>query len=701
MDAQTDALSLKPEERSALRSPLRATPSAPSAGKAHGHGAEAYNAGLSRAGALPFGLAAVAILLWWAAQEGGYAPTAWYPGALLFLALLAIVTVSPARRTSLTPGGSQAIALLAAFTAWSFLSIAWAGVQGDAWDGANRTLLYFTVYAMFALVRWRAPEGAIVLGLFALGTAAIGGFALLSEGAEAFNGNRLAAPTGYENASAALFLMAFWPAVALAARPEVHWAARSLLVAAGGLLLQLALLAQSRGSVPAGAIALLVLVLVSRERLRVLAVLLLVAAATLATLDSLLDVVAAGTQVEVERAIAQERVAVMLSTGALLVIGALVGLLDRPGRTRGGFLLFASRRKVAAVVTAGLMLVTVGTAAAALTLADAPRPGLETGRYDMWRVAAGEFADRPLLGVGVDNFAVDFARERRTGEEPLYPHSLLLRSFSQTGLVGGALFLGFVAAALAAALPRREKRGGLTGAVVAASVASGVYWLVHGSIDWLWEIPVLGASALALLGLASGLARSTLPRTARTGARSAAAFAGAGALFIAAASSYALPGLAALELERAVRAWPDSPDRAFSLLERSRRLNPLSERADAVAGTLAQRSGQADRARRAFQRALERNPHDWYVHLQLALLDAADRRQAEALTHLERARSLNPRESAVLRAEEALSASNSDPAASVADVAQLAVRAPLGRRPVDCKPVLGLASRCTAGRGGE
>jgi tetratricopeptide (TPR) repeat protein len=700
VDALKNGLSLKPERRSLLRSPLRATPSAPSAGEAHDHGEEAYNDPHGRAAVLPFGLAAVAILVWWAAEEGGYAPTAWYPGALLFLALLAIVAASPGRRASLTSRGSPAIVLLAAFTAWTFLSIAWAGVQGDAWDGANRTLLYFIVYATFALLRWRAPEGALVLGLFALGIAAIGGFTLASDGAEAFNGNRLAAPIGYENASAALFLMAFWPAVALAARPEIHWAARSLLGAAGGLLLQLALLAQSRGSVVAGVIALLVLVLVSQERLRVLAVLLLIAVATLATLDPLLDLVTAGTEAEVGRAVAHERAAVMLSTGALLLIGALVFFLDQPGRARRGLALVVSRGRVAAVVTAGLVLVGVATAAGVSTVAEAPRPGLESGRYDMWRVAAGEFADHPLLGVGVDNFAVDFARERRTGEEPLYPHSLLLRSFSQTGLIGGALFLGFVAAALAAALPRRRDSDPLSNAVAAASVASGVYWLLHGSIDWLWEIPVLGATALALLGLASGLARPTPFRTVRNGARSAAALLGAGALFIAAVGSFALPGLAAFELERAVRAWPDSPERAFSLLERARRVNPLSERADVVAGALAQRGRQADLARRAFRRALERNPDDWYAHLQLALLDAADGRRVEALTHLERARSLNPQESVVLRAEENLSAHAPDPAVAAA-LARLAVRGPLGRRPVECGPVLGLANRCRFGRGGK
>jgi O-antigen ligase len=654
-------------------------PAAPRAGSAHAHGEEAYNDRAGRAGALPFGLVAVATLLWWAAEEGGYAPTTWYPGALLFLALLAVVAVSARRRARPAARTAAAIALLAAFTAWSFLSIAWAGVQGDAWDGANRTLLYAVVYATFALLAWRAPEAVVMLGLFAVGTAAIGGLALAMEGADAFNGNRLAAPTGYENASAALFLMAFWPAIALAARPEVHWAARSLLLAAGGLLLQLALLAQSRGSLLAGGIALIVLVAASRDRLRLVAVLLVVSAAVAATLVQLLDVVAAGSEAEVRQAVGAERVAVMLSTLGLLLLGAFVFAGRRRGMGEGWQL--TSRGRVVAVAAAGLVLVALCGAAAASGLGDAPRPGLETGRYDMWRVGAGEVADHPLLGVGVDNFAVDFVRERSTGEEPLYPHSLVLRAFSQTGLVGGALFLGFVAAALAAALPRRQEPDSLGGAIAAAALASGVYWLVHGSIDWLWEIPALGVSALAFLGLAASLARSAPRAAVRARARSVPVLAGAAALFVVAAGSLALPGLAAIELERGARAWPDSPSRALSHLERAHRLNPLSERADVVAGTLALRDGEADQALAAFRHALERNPHDWHVHLQLALLLEEDGRSPEALAHLERAGTLNPSEPLVLRAAD--------------DLDPLAVRGPLGRRPVDCTPVLGLESRCS------
>jgi O-Antigen ligase/Tetratricopeptide repeat len=685
VDVQRNGPILKPEGRSALRGPLRTRSRASWPDLAQGHDAGAYKGLLGGMSAvLPFGLAGIAILLWWAADEGGYAATTWYRGALLFLALLAAVVISGQRRGSPAPGARAAIALLAAFTAWNFLSIGWAGVPGDAWDGANRTLLYLTVYATFALLPWRAPEATVVLGLFAVGTALVGGVALASEGAGAFNGNRLADPIGYENASAALFLMAFWPALALAARPEVHWAARGLLLAAGGALLQLALLAQSRGSILGAAVALPLFLLLSRERMRLLAALLLVAIAALATLDPLLDVVEGGGEAEVERAVAREVVALTLSSGALLLIGSVLAFGDRPGRARPELSL--SSRRAVGLLAAALMLAAVGAGVAAATLEDAPRPGLQSGRYDMWRVAAVEFAERPLLGVGADNFAVDFVRERRIDEEPLYPHSLLLRAFSQTGVVGGLLFLGFIAAALAAALARGRDPDAWTGAVAAASVTAGVYWLVHGSIDWLWEIPVLGASALAFLGLASGLVGRRARKATPSGTRRLAALAVAGVLFLAAGASYAFPGLAALELERAVRAWPDSEE-TFSRLERAHRLNPLSERADVVAGTLAEESRQLDRAQRAFERALERNPGDWYVQLQLALLARAEGNGAEALARLRRVRSLNPWESY---------------AELVTDVERLALRAPLGRRALlQCGPVLGLARDCADDRRGE
>jgi tetratricopeptide (TPR) repeat protein len=322
--------------------------------------------------------------------------------------------------------------------------------------------------------------------------------------------------------------------------------------------------------------------------------------------------------------------------------------------------------------------------------------GLESGRFEMWRVAAQTVTEHPLLGVGADNFAVDYTRERETNaEEPLYPHSLALRAFSQMGLIGGALFVGFVAAALVAAFASTARSDRFSQAVVAATVAAGVYWLVHGSIDWLWEIPAVAAPAIAFLGLAAGLAQSRPSRRPALPLRAPALRWAAAVLGIAALGSYLLPGLAAFELERAVRAWADAPDRAHSGLSWARRLNPLSERADIVAGTLAKRAGRSDQARTAFEDALRRNPGDWYAHLQLALLNSAAGRRLEATNALSRAEALNPLEPTIQAVKADLLVGRPVQRDLVQGIDRLAVRSPLGRRPVDCLPVLGIASSCT------
>src|SRR4051812_29280749 len=104
----------------------------------------------------------VGVIAWWTLHQGGAAPSTWYLGALVvLLVLLAAVwagVVAP-------PGRAATVALgaLAAFTLWSFLSITWATARGDAWDGANRTLLYLTVFALFALLPWRPSEAGALL----------------------------------------------------------------------------------------------------------------------------------------------------------------------------------------------------------------------------------------------------------------------------------------------------------------------------------------------------------------------------------------------------------------------------------------------------------------------------------------------------------------------------------------------------------
>ncbi len=132
--------------------------------------------------------------------------------------------------------------------------------------------------------------------------------------------------------------------------------------------------------------------------------------------------------------------------------------------------------------------------------------GLGSNRYDFYRVALDEFVAHPLLGIGADNFAQQYLAHGRSVETPRYPHSVELRTLTQTGLVGALLALVGLGAALLAAARALRAADPLARNVAGAALAGFGYWAVHGSFDWFWEFAGLGAPAFALLGLACALA---------------------------------------------------------------------------------------------------------------------------------------------------------------------------------------------------
>jgi hypothetical protein len=78
-------------------------------------------------------LGAVALFVIWAGSQTGYPVTHWAPGGLIMLVLLAIALSSvPLRLRDVPLAVRIALGCLALYTALSFLSIAWAGVPGDA-----------------------------------------------------------------------------------------------------------------------------------------------------------------------------------------------------------------------------------------------------------------------------------------------------------------------------------------------------------------------------------------------------------------------------------------------------------------------------------------------------------------------------------------------------------------------------------------
>ena len=200
-----------------------------------------------------------------------------------------------------------------------------------------------------------------------------------------------------------------------------------------------------------------------------------------------------------------------------------------------------------------------------------------------------------MLGIGVENFQVEYLKRGTSSELPRFPHSLELGVLSQTGLLGRS----------ALRRPRlRRGRGDLAPARAAAGAGrrgrgrrrcspTGSY---HASVDWFWEFAPHGARARR-----AGLAGALAPRAATGRARPRPALLLArGLVTLAVCLSLALPWLAELEVDRAASSWAANPDAALRRLDRAESLNPLSARAPLTAATIALRLDRRDEAEREF-----------------------------------------------------------------------------------------------------
>jgi O-Antigen ligase len=618
-------------------------------------------------------VAAVALFIFWAVANAGILPTDSYPGAVALLGLLVVTAFAYRRRLpTLPPLTVAAIALLAAFALWSFLSITWADDQGAAWDGANRALLYLTAFALFAIPPWRAVPGAMILGLYALGVAVIGAVVLIAaaQSSNPFDylvANRFAEPTGYHNANAALFTAAMFPAVFLASRRETPWFARGVMLAAAGVLFQLALLPQSRGWLIAAPIAVVAYVVLVPGRARSLIVLGVLAAVLAPTAGPILDVFdAVGDSQQLIAALDDARQAMLVAAGLLLVAGTLIGLADTRVELSDRVTTIGSRAVlgIASIAAVAGAIVAIGVIGNPVSWASDRwqdfkggefehdyggsrlGQGLGSNRYDFWRVAADGFTDSPLGGVGSNNFAADYVRDRDSEEEPAYSHNLPLSIVSETGLVGAGFFAGFLVATLiGVGRVRLRSEDPLARGVAGIVAVVFAYWFIHSTGDWFWALPGLSAPVFAWLGLATGMGAEPHSRERRwsklwgRGAAIVAVIAGLLAFL-----SLALPWTAAVDVKKAGESWGADSAAAFDRLDRADSLNFLSANPDLVEGAIASRLGQPQRMRTAFEDALERDPRNWYATLELAALDALEGDRAASLERLDRVAELNPRE---------------------------------------------------------
>lgn len=595
--------------------------------------------------ALAPGLLAVGLMLVWVVKNGGYDASTWYWGALIILAVLAGVVLRPGRPAiRVSRPAAIALAAFACYVAWSYLSITWAQSPGDALDGSNRALLYLLLFALLAILPWTADEALTVLMIFVIGVGLVA-VVLLFRLAHADRvqdlivGGRLISPTGYFNSSVALFTGDALMATALAARRGVPAPLRGLLLALATASLQVAVLGQSRGWLFTLPLVLAVTFALVRYRTRFVLAAAIPAVATLLAAHRLLDIyryryVPAALD---DAARQGGRTALRLCGGAL-VIGILLAWADNrvtPPRVARGV-----RRAVSAVVVgAAIAAAVVGVQAAThgdpigfmkrqwhgfthlsnTTVTASYFGTVGSSRWDLWRVSLDALRAHPLGGLGQDNFADYYVRRAHTGEEPQWTHSIELRLLTHTGVVGFLLFAVFFVAAVVAALRARRRRDDYTAWVAGAAMLPLAVWLIHGSLDWFWEMPALSGPALGFLALTSALgrpqAREDEVRATTRSVRPRLLLPAGIAAVLAGTVVLGFPYVATSEMSAANQLRVSDPQQALNRLSTAADLNPLSALPGRLGGVIALQTGRFVEAEQRFRQSISREPGGWLAWL--------------------------------------------------------------------------------------
>ncbi len=629
-------------------------------------------------------------MLVWAVQDGGYDTTTWYWGALLLLATAVAVLLLRRDSLNLSPMTRRALGAFALYVAWSYLSIAWAGSKGDALDGSNRALMYLLMFTLVVALPWTTRAALIALVTFALGIGGIGIVLLarLSSGdhvGSLIAGGRLAAPTGYINATAALFTVAALVAIALAARRELPSELRGALIAAACAGLQLAVIVQSRGWLFTLPFVAIVAIAVVPDRLRTTAAAVLPVIGTLVPIHRLLNIYHAKPD-DLAHASGRAGTAALIICGALLVVGTVIAWADRRFNPRP---LSASARRRAGIALATVAVAGfIGGGIAAThghpfafirrqwngfshpttnPSAQSHFADVGSGRYDFWRVSLDALISHPIGGLGQDNFDDYYVLHRRTSQEPAWTHSLEMRLLAHTGFVGFLLFGAFLVFAIRPALRAVRQSGALDAAVAGAALLPLTDWLIHGSLDWFWEMPALSGPALGFLAVAVALGerRVVLWRrgpdaaaVSRRRVRPMVLRAGAVVLIGVAVFVLGLPYLSARETAQASSIAATDPGSALSDLGTAADLDPLSAYPGRLAGTIALQGGYFKIAESRFAQVISREPGGWYGWFGEGLAASALGQRTEAQRLVAMAEQINPRQPIIARTLARLNSAN-------------------------------------------
>jgi hypothetical protein len=272
--------------------------------------------------------------------------------------------------------------------------------------------------------------------------------------------------------------------------------------------------------------------------------------------------------------------------------------------------------------------------------------GSSNGRWQLWGSAVAEFRSAPLHGGGAGSFQGWWAQHGTLAVYVRDTHSLYLQTLGELGIIGFLLLAAFVLGGLwlglrlvLATSPRYRFQP-------AAPLATFAAFALAASVDWIWQLPVIGVLAIACVAVLTAATPKGSPASP-SGGRAIAPRALATATVVGALLLFALAAVdAAAELRldgsRSASARSDGAA-AVAEAQAARALEPWSAQPLLQLALAEESFGSLPVARLAIEEAVRRDGSNWRLRLIAARLEAKTGRIAAASQSLAAARRLNPR----------------------------------------------------------
>jgi len=651
-----------------------------------GHGSPSWSRNLA-----PFAITLVCAGLL-SFLSGGYFLTRSAPLAVVYLLLASVWVWFLHRRSRPSLLYLAALVVFGLFVAWTGLSVSWSFGPDLSWIAFDVAALYLAVAAVLGLTPVRGVQLRTAGYGFLAVAVAVAVYAFLGKVVpevvtHAHTYARLDSPVGYWNVLGLMMVMGLAVALALAGDRTAHPAWRVLAAVAGVPLCFTFFFTLSRG----GWVALLVMLVLyfgfTTTRLASFASLVAVAGPVAAVLWRLRDLgtlfgatsddalrtlqghtllrwslaallVAAGAQAVialVQRAVPWPRW-LRVAAGAVVLLVLLTGI-------GGGSWRFLESRGGSAWVKDRVQTFISGTDETGGGRDAGRLISLNTYRPPLWREALEQSRSHRLRGTGAGTFVFTHERFREDGSVVKNAHGQWFNVLSELGAVGLGLFAATMALFIAAAVrnPFTDRRDPLRPLLVALQAGVAAF-VVHMSWDWDWDMAAIGmvfflfaaacSSYLATRGAdrrrrAAVAAPEEESLPAPAGRRRAAAWPArtvATVALVLLAASWLVPYLAARAESAALAASGDG-DSAAALRQarRAASLDPLAVDPLITEALVLQQQGRNGEALTALQKAARLQPDNYkvYYHQGVLLLQAFGRKQA-AIAALRHALALNP-----------------------------------------------------------